>query len=192
MAWPRDHKEKSRNRILESAMVLFSSRGFNKVSIEEVMRNADLTHGSFYSHFKSKQELYAEAFKFAAKKSAVDKLPKNFEKDDRVLEKVLEKYLDFKHVKQDITPCPLTFLVTDVANEEAGVRKAYTQSYNRLVAFINKQLTNEGALRKEKALAISAMMIGSVAIARALENKKTSESLLEACKLIGTGLINKK
>jgi TetR/AcrR family transcriptional repressor of nem operon len=189
MPWPKNHKERSRYRILESAMLLFSSRGFNKVSIEEVMASSDLTPGCFYSHFKSKQELYAEAFKFAANKSAVDKLSKITEKDDHILKKVLDRYLDFKHVKQEITPCPLTFLVTDVANEEDEVRKAYTQSYKRFVTFIKKDLSKGVVSRNEKALALSAMMIGCVAVARALDDTETSKSLLKACKLFGEELI---
>ncbi|WP_161984427.1 TetR/AcrR family transcriptional regulator [Mariprofundus erugo] len=69
MSWPVQQKQISRNRILQSAIRLFSSRGFDGVSIADVMRDADLTHGAFYAHFKSKQQLYAEAIDLAASDS---------------------------------------------------------------------------------------------------------------------------
>lgn len=181
MTWPKDKKQKSRKIIIQSAVKLFSSRGFERVSINDVMKNAKLTHGGFYSHFNSKQELYAEAVLEAAQKSIVTKFPKTDEVNEPLLSQLLSNYLDISHVRQEQEPCPLAFLVTDVSNGEDRVRAAYTKVYKRLVAYINKVLPIEISSRREKALSLTAIMIGGVAISRALNDEKTAKSLLKAC-----------
>ena len=56
MAWQDTHKAQSKDRILTSAAMLFTHHGFEKISIDQVMKNAELTRGAFYSHFKSKSD----------------------------------------------------------------------------------------------------------------------------------------
>jgi TetR/AcrR family transcriptional repressor of nem operon len=191
MPWPTQQKQMSRKRILHSAAELFSARGFDNVSIGDVMESAELTHGGFYAHFSSKQELYAEAITVAARESALAKLPAENEADETaLLKQLLSGYLNVSHVHQEQPPCPLAFLATDVANREIDVRNAYTKAFKRLVALINKLLPADTPARRSRALALSAMMIGGVAISRALNNESTVKSLLEACKTHGEELIS--
>ena len=63
MRYPADHKAKTHTRILETACLCFRERGIKDVSIAEVMSAAELTHGGFYSHFKSKDALVAEVIR---------------------------------------------------------------------------------------------------------------------------------
>jgi TetR/AcrR family transcriptional repressor of nem operon len=62
MPYPKSHKEKSKLRILDAALELFSSHGFAKVSISQIMKSAKMTHGAFYTHFESKEALYSASF----------------------------------------------------------------------------------------------------------------------------------
>ena len=64
MPYSKEHKAKSRERILQSAYQLFATRGFNQVTIDEVMQDCSLTRGAFYAHFISKSDLYSEVFQF--------------------------------------------------------------------------------------------------------------------------------
>src|SRR5262245_51445512 len=67
MPYTVEHKARTRARIVESARVLFNRKGFDQVSIDDIMNHAGLTRGGFYNHFPSKQGLYAEAVRsFAA------------------------------------------------------------------------------------------------------------------------------
>ncbi len=61
MPYPSDHKQKTRQRIVEAARVMFNRHGYDQVSIDEIMAEAQLTRGGFYAHFRSKEELFAEA-----------------------------------------------------------------------------------------------------------------------------------
>ena len=63
MPYTAEHKARTRARIIEAARVLFNRRGFEQVSIDEIMQHAGLTRGGFYNHFASKDELYAEAIR---------------------------------------------------------------------------------------------------------------------------------
>ena len=70
MAKSRQHKAESRKAILDSAARLFRERGVEGVTVAEVMQDAGLTHGGFYAHFKSKDELVETALRHSAEQLA--------------------------------------------------------------------------------------------------------------------------
>src|SRR5262249_17331392 len=61
MRYDDNHKERTRARVLTEAAAAFRSKGVERVGVAEVMAGAGLTHGGFYAHFKSKDELVAHA-----------------------------------------------------------------------------------------------------------------------------------
>jgi TetR/AcrR family transcriptional repressor of nem operon len=189
MPWPKEQKLRSRERILRSAFSLFAGRGYDNVTIADVMREAEMTHGAFYSHFDSKQQLYAEAITSGARESGTAKLAAAGEMGDVGLAQLLKVYLDESHACDAVTPCPLAFLATDVANREDEVRGAYTRVFKRLVGLIDRKLLPTSASSRREALAIAAMMVGGVAIARALDEPNTASELLKACQDIGGGFV---
>jgi TetR/AcrR family transcriptional regulator, transcriptional repressor for nem operon len=77
MPYTAVHKQETRARIVWSAARLFNRKGFAEVTIAEIMRAADLTHGGFYRHFSGKEELYAEAVRQFLCKSAPEPWQKN-------------------------------------------------------------------------------------------------------------------
>lgn len=176
MPYSKSHKENSRRRILDSAVKLFSAKGYDGVTLDELMQDAKLTRGAFYAHFDSKQTVYTEAVLHAACHSPVTSL--NEETDAATLKIMVRDYLDMSHVKQQGAICPLAFLVTDVANQQNEIRDTYTQVYKDVISRINS-LPVIGDM--DSALAISALMIGGVAVARALNDEELSRRLLEAC-----------
>ncbi|WP_246283244.1 TetR/AcrR family transcriptional regulator [Neptunomonas phycophila] len=111
MPYTKTHKSKTRNKILECAFRLFAIKGFNGVTIDEVMNNGGLTRGGFYAHFSSKAELYSEALKFAATSTKLANLKPNHLSDQQWLCLLLNEYLSVEHV-QGKHPCPLAFLAT--------------------------------------------------------------------------------
>jgi TetR/AcrR family transcriptional repressor of nem operon len=192
MPWPREQKQRSRERILKSAFSLFATRGYDSVTIADVMREAEMTHGAFYNHFGSKQELYAEAITAGARESGAAKMAAVSDSGVVGLAQLLEAYLDESHARDAQSPCPLAFLATDVANREEEVRRAYTQVFKRLVRLIDQGLLPSPGSSRSQALAIAAMMVGGVAVARALDDSKTASALLKACNAVGNGLLQGK
>lgn len=179
MPYPSTHKPKTRTKILHSAAKLFAWHGFDQISIDAVMADAGLTRGAFYSHFQDKSELYAEAIAYAALTSAIAKLDEELPAGQQV-QTLLQAYLSPEHVRQESSPCPLAFLATDVSQRDPQVRHTYTRVYRSLV----NRLAKIGENRADRAhrLAATAMMIGGVAIARALDDESTSNELLAACR----------
>jgi AcrR family transcriptional regulator len=182
MPYPKEHKQRSRLRILGSAYRLFSRRGFEAVAIDDIMADAGMTRGAFYAHFSSKSELYQQALIHAIVHSPIaqSKPPRLSAKS--WLKELLRGYLHTDHIRQSGSPCPLAFLATDVAVREPQVRKAYTDSFKGMNRIIAEHAKSFSSCSDRRILAITAMMIGGVAIARALDDSLLTEDLLKSCR----------
>jgi TetR/AcrR family transcriptional repressor of nem operon len=180
MSYTPEHKQKSRAKILGAASRLFAERGFENVTIDEVMAEAGMTRGAFYAHFKNKSALYAESITAAAATSrALD-----FLRDGSSLEQLhqlAKAYLSRDHVDGHSVPCPLGFLVTDVVNRDPQGRNAYTHVYQRFAARIAAQVPGGTREKEERAYGITALLIGGVALGRAIGDNKTVDALLMSC-----------
>ncbi|WP_186297539.1 TetR/AcrR family transcriptional regulator [Sedimenticola selenatireducens] len=176
------HKQETRARILEQAIFLFSTKGFDQVSIDELMSCAGLTRGGFYAHFKNKNELYVEAILNGVRKSAIATNYLKVVDDNQVLNELVRNYLAQVSTVTGPSACPLAFLVTDVANREAEVRDAYTISFKGLVKILNRIIAIEDEPKREAiARSIATLMIGGVAVGRALNDPQASQELIDAC-----------
>lgn len=190
MPYSKSHKQASYQKILESAIKLFSTRGFNQVSIDELMKDAGLTRGAFYSHFKNKQAVYSKAIIAGAKKSRIMNTKPAHLSHEEWIKDLLFGYISKGHIEQKTSPCPLAFLVTDIANSEDEVKNTYTRMFKNLNKSIQIQLkadckshTKTKTLDKQAdILAMTAMMIGAVAIGRALTDEDVIDNLLKSCR----------
>ena len=189
MPYSKVHKAETRQKILYSAVELFSRHGFDQISIDDLMQHAGLTRGAFYTHFKNKKSLYTKAIIAGAKKSQImNKKPDELSEEEWTI-KLLSGYLSEEHVNQEISPCPLAFLVSDIANSEDEVQATYTRVFKLLNKTIQAQLKNNPLSTEQNILATTAMMIGGVAIGRALNNEAMTAKLLESCQLASLDLL---
>jgi TetR/AcrR family transcriptional repressor of nem operon len=173
MAWNKTHKKHSKDKILESAALLFTQQGFEKVSIDTVMNNAQLTRGAFYSHFSSKSDLYAQAIKKGAQQAQLRKS----EQSNHDMALYAQYYLSKQHRDDDLQQaCPLAFLVSDITQQNEQVKNAYTET---LQHFIDQ--VEQSCEKRDQALQSVVLMIGGLAISRALNDKVLSDELLLAC-----------
>jgi TetR/AcrR family transcriptional repressor of nem operon len=177
MPYPSTHKPQSREKILSSAAKLFSCHGFDKVSIDLVMADAGLTRGAFYSHFADKSELYAEAINHAAHQrftSYRDKMKAGG------IRQVVDSYLSRTHIDDESNPCPLAFLATDVSQRDPKVRNAYTRVFQELALKLSR--LGDAHPDRTRCIAAAALMIGGVAVGRALDDTAEVDELLAACR----------
>ena len=181
MPYSKEHKQKTRNRILQSAYLLFSAKGYDNVTLDEVMMDCSLTRGGFYAHFKSKSELYSEALRFAASNTA---LAKNKPKDispQQWLGQLLDIYLSIEHVKGQ-KPCPLAFLATDIISRNKTTKDTYTKSYRNMNKLILHYLKEVCECGEEEILSLTSMIIGAVAVSRAVNDEALVEKILSSCR----------
>ncbi len=180
MPYSSDHKQQSREKILDSALYLFTRHGYDSITIDQLMKHAGLTRGAFYAHFANKSEVYAEAI-LAALQRRPELMPADDNLNDKDwLKQLFFNYLSHEHVNEKSSACPLAFLATDVANRDPAARDAYTEVYKQLSRLIGDKLMPHADHRS--AFAITAMMIGGVALCRALSETKTSEQVLDSCR----------
>lgn len=176
MPYTKAHAQRTRLRILDSAVQLFCRQGYDGVSLDDITRGAGLTRGAFYAHFESKRRVYAEAILHAATHGPM--APLCDPSQEPTLRTLIRSYLDMDHVRQEGPICPMAFLVTDVAKQEDEIRDVYTQVFKDTVTRIAALRSARGT---DTTLALSAMLIGAVAVARALKDTELSEQLLSAC-----------
>lgn len=179
MAWNKQHKINSKEKILTSAANLFTRNGFEKVSINQVMEKAKMTRGAFYAHFSSKSDLYAQSIIKAgmlAKKEQVGNC------DDDLAE-ISRRYLSMEHKDELLENlCPLAFLVSDITQQNEQVKNTYTKVFEGFIKH-----AKQSNLDDNSAIQAATLMIGGLALAKAINNETLSHQVLTACQ---NGVVN--
>lgn len=190
MPLSQEHKKRSRKRMLDSAVELFTARGFHNVSIDDVMNNAKMTRGAFYAHFSSKSELYKESILNAAVNSNLAKEKPESIGNRQWINRLLNEYLSNDHINQKSAPCPIAFLSFDATVEDPGVRDAYTTTFKNMNKRISNFTKSYSTCSENQILAVTAMIVGGVAIARTLNDNTTKNKLLKSCREISKQILD--
>jgi len=157
-------------------MPLFKARGFEDVSIDEVMAAASLTRGGFYAHFRSKSDLIAECF--AAEVGAPT--PAQEHAGANELAKFADAYVSALHRDNAADGCPIAALTQDVIREAEGPRGAYTGFLKYFTGVIDGYLGNTPGDQSDDAIAVLTQMVGTIMIARAVDDPMLSTRILKA------------
>jgi TetR/AcrR family transcriptional repressor of nem operon len=171
----------NRERIVEAASRAFRAQGFDGVSVAEVMQAAGFTHGGFYSHFASKEDLMAQACDHAMQEKA-RLWGTEFHFDPaRPLRSMAGRYLTLRHRDDPGAGCPLASLATDATRQAPEVRHAFTQGLRDLVAAISSKLPGRTpAAKRRAALAAWSTLVGAMVLARAVDDPQLSDEILRA------------
>lgn len=184
MAWPKEQKQQTQQKVIEVACRLFSVHGYENVSIEEVMAQAKLTHGGFYNLFSSKAALYREAIH-----SAIQQGRKFFAQfDGHTLDDFIMYYLSDEHCFSTTYRCPLSSVTSDVIRSDMAIRHAYNQSFNAFVNGIQQKSASQPSsinqqqkpLSRTQALQVAVSLIGSMTLARSVDDKDSATEILAA------------
>src|SRR5262245_11901128 len=171
---------KTRERIVEAASAQFLSHGITEAGLARLMRAAGLTHGGFYRHFASKDQLVAEACRRAVLsltsglESQIKGKPPN-----QALPLLVGKYASRSHRDQPATGCVVAALGSELARADAKTRAAATEGFLGLSRLIAGQLKNVSAKKAEvQSMAIAATLIGAITIARIVPDSRISNLIL--------------
>ena len=177
----RAEAEKNRERIIETAARLFRERGFDGIGVAELMKVVGLTHGGFYGHFSSKEDLMAQACEHAMKRS-LDALQHAAENGgEHALSAVASTYLSATHRDQPADGCMLAALGAEAARHDSPVRSVFTKGVRSVVDALTEVLPGESIENKrERALTIYASMVGAIVLARAVDDADLSEEVLKS------------
>ena len=175
----RAQMEAHRGRIVESAARTFRERGFDGGSVADVMNDAGLTHGGFYGHFTSKEELEAEACVAALSVGAARWSRLADEAPDSALGKIVDAYVSARHRDDPGTGCIFAALGGETARASGGVRRAFTDGLRERLATLTRVVKGRTeARRRQRAIATLCGMVGAIVLARAVDDKALSTEIL--------------
>jgi len=175
-------KEASHERILEVAARAIRRSGYDGTGVADIMKEAGLTHGAFYAHFASREAMLAEAADRAgAQSNAATAAAVASVAPQQAMETLIRSYLSTTHLDATEAGCPIAALVSEMPRQSPEVRRVATRRIKESIDLIAQQSSDWGqAAAHERALVIAATLVGSLALARAVDEPALAERLREA------------
>jgi TetR/AcrR family transcriptional repressor of nem operon len=170
MRYPAEETAAKHDRIVKEASRLFRERGFENVTVGEVMKAAGLTHGAFYAHFGSKQELQEAAVAYGQGVSAGR--ARGFGATKKGRRAYADRYLSPRHRDNPGDGCTMAALAQEVARSTPELKTAFELGFEEI-------LSASGGDRK-KAIFQTAALLGGVVLARAVQDPRLSDEILES------------
>ncbi|HEX4158044.1 MAG TPA: TetR/AcrR family transcriptional regulator [Rhizomicrobium sp.] len=190
MPYPTGHRTAQREKIVQSARRLFNRHGFNEVSVARIMAGAGLTHGTFYTYFESKNDLYTEAlacfFTDPNWKNSWDGV--SIDPSESLGPQIVNAYLSRAHFDDIENSCPMIALPTDVARDCEKTKRAFENVFAAMVEMLGPSVQGDTATKAVTARAIAALCVGGMVAARAMATKAAADDLREACRIIACQL----
>lgn len=183
MGHSKAEKADSHDRIVKVASERFREVGVDGIGVADLMKEAGLTHGGFYRHFTSRDELVAEAIERALRdgsQGAFDAVAQSTLPKQALLYALVDWYLGIGHRDGRATGCAVTALAADVARGDERVRGAYTRQVEAYIGLFTTLIAGDKP-RPKRAKAITAWttLVGAVSMARAVNDDKLSREILK-------------
>lgn len=175
-------KDATHERIVAVAARAIRRSGYDGTGVADIMKEAGLTHGAFYSHFTSREAMLAEAAGRACAESTaavadvVASVPRGM-----ALASMLSAYLSREHCEQVDTGCPLAALGSETSRQASDVRRVTTRHIKEMIDLVARQSPDWGQPgAHERAIVTIATMVGALLLSRAVDEPDLSDELREA------------
>lgn len=179
---PTRSKEATHDRIVDAAARAIRRSGYSGTGVADIMKDAGLTHGGFYAHFPSREAMLAEAAdraggeSVAAMQRIVASLPPR-----QALTAMMQAYLSKEHVNEIEHGCATAALASEMPRQAPEVRRAATHRIKEMIDLVSRQSSDWGQpAAHERALVTIATMVGTLVLARAVDDAKLSDALCKA------------
>jgi TetR/AcrR family transcriptional repressor of nem operon len=181
-----EQAKQNRQLILETASRMFRLQGIEDVSVADIMKQCGFTHGGFYNHFNSKEELAAEAVTCAFERS-VHVLSEKFasaRSPQKGLETVIAEYLNPAYRDSSSGGCPAAALPADAARNGKEVQTAFAEGVESYLQIFAAGMAGSKQEARERAIALLSGMVGALMLSRAVKksNPKLSGELLNSAR----------
>lgn len=176
----REEAARNRERIIDAAARLFRERGFDGIGVAELMNEVGLTHGGFYGHFASKDDLEVQACTRALARSLTLWKRRSERVQDNPLSAIADVYLSAGHRDDPGAGCLLAALGSDVWRRSPGIRHAVTEYLNSAFDLLTGLVPGRSkAARRRKAIDTYARLVGALVLARAVDDDALSREILD-------------
>ena len=186
MRLTKEQAKQNRHRIVDTASRMFRLHGMANVAVADVMKESGFTHGGFYNHFKSKDELAAEAIASAfdvvtrgiSEKLASGETPQNS------LSSFVDQYLNPSHRDTKSGGCPASALCVDAARNGKAVQNAFAKGVESYLDMIAAQMDGDQQEARQQAIALFSGLVGAMMLSRAVKkgDPKLSNELLSSAR----------
>ncbi|UCH47807.1 MAG: TetR/AcrR family transcriptional regulator [Betaproteobacteria bacterium] len=176
----REAAAKTRERIVSGASAMFRERGLDNVSVAELMAQAGLTHGGFYAHFGSRDELVAEAVRYALLQSAHRIYLSALKTGETPgYARLIKRYLTTEHRDNPDSGCVLASLGAEIGRDKSDAKAVFSEGFDELVTLL-AQLSPERTRNARRAhiLSVISSLSGALILARAVNGNHGSEEIL--------------
>jgi TetR/AcrR family transcriptional repressor of nem operon len=182
MRYDTHHKARTREKVLREAANAIRAEGPDRIGVAALMAKAGLTHGGFYAHFESKDELVAKAIEQMFEDRYESVIARMGGKPaGEQLESFIDGYLSPRHRDDPSHGCPIPTLSGELVRMPDAARRSFAAGSERLAKWIAALLTDVGVAEpRDLASSIMAEMVGAVALARVVEEPAKSSRLLKA------------
>jgi TetR/AcrR family transcriptional repressor of nem operon len=170
--------ELNREKLLQAASQGFRKRGFDGVKVSDVMQGAGLSHGGFYTYFKSKDDLVAQACDQSLKRQA-GRLKAAKGEGKTELRAYIERYLSTANRDMPEHACLFPSLAAEVARQPAAVREVFAHGVDDYLEALGGLTEGEG---RAEAIAILSSLVGAMVLARAVSDPMLSDEILATSK----------
>jgi TetR/AcrR family transcriptional repressor of nem operon len=179
MRHSEEDKQRSHERIVQAAARRIRQAGTDAPGVAEIMADAGMTHGGFYKHFGSRDELIAEA----AERACADGSARLADAVDQAadpLAALITSYLATEHRDDPGAGCAVAALGGDAARPGNAARAAYTAQIRRYIDRLQGVLADAGdeADRRERAIATMSTLVGALVISRAVDDPELADEIL--------------
>ena len=175
-------KEATHERIVDAAARAIRRSGYGGTGVADIMKEAGLTHGGFYAHFASREAMLAEAADRAGAESvaALARIAAAAP-PQQALQALVRAYLSKAHVDSAETGCPVAALGSEMPRQAPEVRRAATRRIKEMIDLVARQSPDWGQPgAHEHALVTVATMVGTLLLARAVDDPRLSDALRKA------------
>jgi TetR/AcrR family transcriptional repressor of nem operon len=184
----KEQADHNRRLIVETASRMFRLHGMENVAVAEIMKESGFTHGGFYNHFESKDELAAEAIASAfevvasnlSEKLASGKHPQES------LATFVARYLSPPHRDSKSGGCPASALSADAARSGRAIQTAFVKGVEAYLDMIAAQIGGDEREAREQAIALFSGLVGAMMLSRAVKKSdpRLSDELLSSARRI--------
>ena len=177
-----NRKQETHERIVEVASRAIRRSGFGGTGVGEVMKEAGLTHGGFYAHFASREDLLTEAGGRACDDSlALASRAAEAAPPGQSLGAIVNAYMSPQHIAAIERGCPVSALGSELPRQALELRQRVTAHIKRMVELVARQFPDMGeAQAHEKAMSAVCSLIGTTIVARAVDDPAFSAALCDA------------
>jgi TetR/AcrR family transcriptional repressor of nem operon len=181
MGHSKASKANTHARLVEAAAARFKERGIDGISLADLMKDLKLTHGGFYKHFGSRDELVTEALELALTETGQAMRQRLFADGKPNVEAFVDFYLDEAHRDERAAGCAVAALAGDAARKSTDVQAQFRESIERNLETLSEALgPRPGAVAESRATALLVLsaLYGALIMARAVGESPLSSEIL--------------